>query len=747
MEWIKGIADWSLLDQMSGVGAFALAIVLLLLGMVVKVAGGFAWVLRGFRSKPVEPMPVIVVAPPPPPPPVTPRIGILNLPTGRNVVGREAAVAALHAALQRDGAGVAITNAKAVVKGQGGFGKSTLARRYAEVHGGGYHGGVWTHAGTVQAVIDGLMALNVRLGLPVPDLPQMQHAQAVLAKVRAAVQSEGQRWLFIYDNVEDLAHLQGLIPDGADMIVTTRQGTGWPGWKVQEAGVLSFATPDAPAVQLLLQEAGPDRGPVADAQALAGDLGGLPLALVVAGGLIREDRIDFATCRGRLAEVLRAKQPNGDYADSLIGAVSLSYELLEADGRMVADLCAWWAAEGLYAELISDAPGGGTWEAIRDLIPEPLQALARDPARVREAFRRLAARSLILPDGAGWSMHRMTAAALRAMQAAAERDQGAAAVGLLAAVYPGGERNPGHSPQWPICARLTPHVRALWDSGMAPQIAAMEYLLNQSAIYLGMIADNPGMLVLAEASLTLKRVRLPPEDRVIAVGLATLGEALSRDGRLAEADAMLAEAVALNETHRPGSADLASTYEMHGDMLLALARAGQTDLLPRAARRYQQALALRRRLFGRRSDAVAGTLNNLGGVRDAQGRVPAAARLFAASLAIRRVVVPPGDARIAYAAMNTGAMLLKSGAADRAEALLVEALDNWEAAYAAQLQHPERRSAADWLISCLLVRAAAGENRGLREMQAKQLCDRYTFDFADWQRQATRYPYTPPAKP
>jgi tetratricopeptide (TPR) repeat protein len=179
--------------------------------------------------------------------------------------------------------------------------------------------------------------------------------------------------------------------------------------------------------------------------------------------------------------------------------------------------------------------------------------------------------------------------------------------------------------------------------------------------------------------------------------------------------------------------------------LLALARAGQAAALPQALRRHQQALALQRRLHRGPSDAVARALNNLAGVRDLQGRGAAAARLYAASLKIWRAILPPGDARLAYGALNTGAMMLESGVADRAEPLLREALEIREAAFAAQPQHPDRRLAADWLISCLLRRAQAGENRGLREMQARQLCDRYGFDFDERQKFAARYPYTPPA--
>ena len=143
------------------------------------------------------------------------------MPPGRTVVGRETEVAAVRTRLR------AGRHAGVVLKGEGGRGKSTLARRYAEVHGGDYHGGLWIHAGTRQAVIDGLMALWPP-ELQVPDTPREQHAQTVLRKVEAG----GKKWLFVYDNVEAFGDIKGLMPTGAHLIVTTRQGEGWPGWEV-----------------------------------------------------------------------------------------------------------------------------------------------------------------------------------------------------------------------------------------------------------------------------------------------------------------------------------------------------------------------------------------------------------------------------------------------------------------------------------------------------------------------------------
>ena len=108
-------------------------------------------------------------------------------------------------------------------------------------------------------------------------------------------------------------------------------------------------------------------------------------------------------------------------------------------------------------------------------------------------------------------------------------------------------------------------------------------------------------------------------------------------------------------------------------------------------------------------------------------------------------MLPPGDVRLAYGLKNTGATSLQTGRADLAEPLLREALELRQAVFAGQPMHPDTRDAAGWLISCLLRRAAEGQNRGLREMEARQLCDRYGFEIEVQRALGMQHPYTPGA--
>ena len=239
--------------------------------------------------------------------------------------------------------------------------------------------------------------------------------------------------------------------------------------------------------------------------------------------------------------------------------------------------------------MLTAAPEGWLWqhEMVREAMAPEVDALAQGSGRVRAGFDALARASLITGTGEECAMHRMTAAALRAMQEGGTSLAPAAAA-LLAAVYPGGANNPAFNANWPACKRLTPHVRALLASGRAPRIAAMDYLCNQASIYLDRMGDHAAQVEAARVGLEITRERLPEEHREIAIGLANLGVALRKAGKLPEAEAMLAEAVRLDEAHRPGSSDLADRYDMHGGTLLDLARAGDGAYLDRALRRHQR---------------------------------------------------------------------------------------------------------------------------------------------------------------
>jgi tetratricopeptide (TPR) repeat protein len=342
--------------------------------------------------------------------------------------------------------------------------------------------------------------------------------------------------------------------------------------------------------------------------------------------------------------------------------------------------------------------------------------------------------------GEGFTLHRMTAAALRAVQDRRSDMRAArAAVELLAAVYPADALAPGN---WPLCARLTPHSLTLWEvlepkldsaTSTAPGGAALEFVLNQSAIYLSMLHES-SELALAQAGQALKEARLQPDHRDMAVGLANLAVAHLRQGEFDTAEALLDRAITLNRTHRPDSVDLADSLNMLGGLWIERARQGEGGDLELAAEAFEEALLHYRAQLGENHDNVAMALNNLSVLRAMQGRGTQAADLAGQALVIRRKVLPSGDARLAIPLVNTAGLALKAGQAPQAEPLLQEAYDSL--ADVLKPDHPDLRRAADWLTLCWLVLAQQPGARGLYEAKAKTLCAKHGLDFARQQAQA-----------
>jgi hypothetical protein len=157
----------------------------LVAGFILLAIGAIAGLLyRRSRLKkrlePDEPQPVRIV-PEPDLPQTYPQI---RLPEHRNVVGRDKERARLASQLQM-GRGAVITSAGAVVQADGGMGKTTLARSYAERTRDRYNGGCWVNAAEAAAMLDDLIAFgHAAFGMAIPSEPGQRAAcaKAVVAK-------------------------------------------------------------------------------------------------------------------------------------------------------------------------------------------------------------------------------------------------------------------------------------------------------------------------------------------------------------------------------------------------------------------------------------------------------------------------------------------------------------------------------------------------------------------------------------
>lgn len=616
----------------------------------------------------------------------------------RRIVGREGDVVALHGALRAED--------QAVVRGQGGMGKTTLARHYLERYAGDYYGIWWLRAETPEGLIADFSALagHLKAGEHPTDEARARAAVMALAK-------QEEPWLLIYDNARDFGAIRDWVPDGPRILVTSREG-GWRGFAERAVDRLETG----PGADLLMAEAERDDDR-AGAESLVEALGGLPLALVLAGAWLRDTPgTPFAEYEAEVEAMMETRPDEVgvyDYPDSVFGAVTLSLDRLSENAALLMRVFCYLSPDDLWPGLVTDLAMTERSAVITEEIPEALWTLAKDRAAVERAFAELVRQSLLDRDEEGpgsdpgqpkggqgldkpHRLHRLTAAIQRNVDAARHRP---AAAALLAAGYPWVEKE-----SWPACARRAPAVAALAED--APETAAMDYLLNQASIWLHAQRRDDLALTYAEESLRLVEARLGPDHAAVGIACNNLAARYQRKGRLGKAEALVAHALNIADATGAPESTRAIRLNNHGLMVQALANTlhepARSAKRALAARRYREAVRLGRK-HGFEARFIAPWINNLASLRAAEGRWAVAMPLHGRALALRRAALPPDDPDIAESLNNLGSTLLHAGRGRQGYRragcldLLAEALTIFEAAFSDAPNHPNRINTARWL--------------------------------------------------
>ncbi|MCO5207952.1 MAG: hypothetical protein M9928_23370 [Anaerolineae bacterium] len=176
----------------------------------------------------------------------------------------------------------------AVVKGIGGIGKTQLAVEYCFRYGRYYSGGVyWLNFGVVKDVLGEVAATGDQRGLRLfHSMDKLTLAEQV-GRVQQVWQEPVPR-LLIFDSCEDESLLMEWLPvtGGCSVLVTSRRGY----WSA-DLGIVTLSLPLLTLAQSagLLQTLAPHLTPQ-EAEAIAEEVGRLPLALHLAGGFLRRYR-------------------------------------------------------------------------------------------------------------------------------------------------------------------------------------------------------------------------------------------------------------------------------------------------------------------------------------------------------------------------------------------------------------------------------------------------------------------------
>jgi Domain of unknown function (DUF4062)/Tetratricopeptide repeat len=383
--------------------------------------------------------------------PVTAGLALRLAPRPVFLAGREELLAQLDARLtSSDGGGPR----GAVLCGLGGAGKTSVAVEYAHRHLGEVRVAWQLPAEDPAVLAAGFGELAAQLGATDRGDP--------VAAVHGLLAASLAPWLLLFDNAPDQASVARFVPPaGRGRVLITSRNQIWPPGQGMEVPVLDQRV----AAEFLVNRTGDlDRRPALE---LAGELGGLPLALEQAAAYIQATGDDLtgylSSFRQRRADLLARGEPTG-YPETVATTWRVAFEDLQRAAPGAAGLLrllAFCAPEAIPLRLLLQPRPGPAGRLCAEVAPV-LAPLLEDELAAGDAIAALRRYSLISPPADGSvSVHRLVQAiTVDQMSAELAMQWRQAAAALIEAAIPGDTNLPG---AWPTFAALLPHAQAVLE--------------------------------------------------------------------------------------------------------------------------------------------------------------------------------------------------------------------------------------------------------------------------------------------
>lgn len=373
---------------------------------------------------------------------VTAPTGTNNLPRPRSslFVGREQELRRLRDAVEsHESAVVAQT-----MHGLGGVGKTALALQYAHTCRSNYDVVWWISADSSDSVTAGLAALGFRLN---PRLGTSGTTSTESSEWAIAWLQCHSGWLLILDNVEDPQLASSLVgqTQSGHHLITSRLSVGWHSVGSQ-LGLDVLSSSDS--VELLTRmSAAPDEKE--EKEAVAVELGYLPLALEHAAAYVYYNRVSFGYYLGLLR---RVPEKTLSFTPA-IGATSVS-----VTKTWQVTLQSIQERDDLAISILRIL----AWLGPDDIPRELLYSFAEDSIEVDSALGLLSAYSMISLTPDSVSIHRLVQAVIRASEETSTDSPSHPHVRASLAILGSLNLEPEISPEsWPMWRRLVPHIEAL----------------------------------------------------------------------------------------------------------------------------------------------------------------------------------------------------------------------------------------------------------------------------------------------
>jgi len=613
-----------------------------------------------------------------------------NVPHPRNeaFTGREQLLTDLYADL--------LKKSKQALFGLGGVGKTQIAVEYAYRHRDEYSAVLWSFAGTEQSVRGGYAAIAAMLDLPEKD--SQEQAKVTDAVKRWLEQNPG--WLLVLDNADDPAMLKLFLPhQGKGHILLTSRAYTFDLIGILSAHEVNVLSPSE-AREFLLRRTSKDplaKSPEADA--LAKELGNLPLALEQAGAYIKETGASFKTyLAGFKKQGLKLLEKKGPVLGNereqqkrtVATAWALNFADIEKNSPASADLLrlsAFLAPDAIPLELLEN----GT-EKLPKKLTKKLAEAADNPLILDELLSSLLRFSLIRRDDEKrtYSIHPLVQEVVRdGLSKEHQKSWAERTVRTVNEAFPDVMK----FEDWPSCDRFLPHALACsWFINIFSMESAEEgLLLSRAGYYLNERADYAQAGPLYHRALAIYEKALGPEQPDTATAANNLALLLKTQGNYAEAEPLYRRALAIREKALgPEHPATASSLNNLAELYRTQGRNQEAEPL------HRRALAIREKALGPEHPDTATSLNNLALLLNDRGKSAEAEPLYRRALAIREKALGPAHPNTANSLHCLAFFCASQGKAAEAEPLYRRALAILEKALGQE--HPKTVLARNNLI-------------------------------------------------
>jgi tetratricopeptide (TPR) repeat protein/DNA-binding XRE family transcriptional regulator len=608
-----------------------------------------------------------------------------SVPHRRNpfFTGREDVLERLHETLTTSRA-AALTQPQAIT-GLGGIGKTQTALEYAYRYRNEYQAVFWVRADTRETLVSDLAAIADLLHLAGAN--EQDQSRVVEAVQRWLSEHDG--WLLILDNADDLELASEFLPttgSGHILLTTRAQATGLLAQRIEleqmepEEGALFLLR----RAKLLGRDAPLDSASYAEwtqAKAIAGLLGGLPLALDQAGAYIEETACGLEGYlkryqQRRAALLQRRGRLASEHPEPVATTWALSFEKVEQANPAAVELlqvCAFLHPDAIPEELLSK----GAAELGPVLAPVAADPLELDA--VIEVLRRysLVRRSL---DTNTLAIHRLVQAVIiDAMEEQSRRLWAERVVRAVNVVF-SQEETPSRAyydlflPHAMVCAGL------IEQYGFSFPEAA--HLLHAAGDYLYSHHEHVQAESLLKQALSLRQQSLGAEHPDTARTLNLLANLYMYNGEYQQAELLVQTALATYE-HVWGAAhpQIADALNVLGNIYLYTGRHAQAETLLR------RALSIQEQVSGPTDLLLAEVLHSLATLSFYQGKYAQAELFYQRVLAIVEQAMGPEHPDTLVILTNLAHLFYEEGKYQQAEALLQRTLTLREQALGPE--HPD----------------------------------------------------------